>query len=66
MLWNWFVGLVKAGWLGFDYEALVEFDGVMRDRSYPPVHHSREYVKANKPAYRVVEKKVCQKMFGDA
>ena len=63
ILWNRFMGLVKAGRLDVDHEALVEFDKVMRDRSYPPVHHSREYVKANKPIYRVVDRKVYQKMF---
>jgi hypothetical protein len=63
-LWNKFMELVKDRRLDFDYEALAEFDRVMRDRGYPPVHHSKEYVKANKPAYRVVGKKVYQKMFG--
>ena len=62
-LWNRFVGLVREGMLDFDYEALVEFDGVVRARGYPPVHHSREYVEANKPAYRVVDKKTYQEMF---
>ena len=63
ILWNRFMGLAKVGKLDFDYEALVEFDRAIRDRGYPPVHHSKEYVKANKPAYRVVDKKVYKKMF---
>jgi len=64
ILWNRFMELVEAGRLDFDYEALVEFDRATKDRGYPPIHHSKEYVKANKPAYRVVDKKVYQKMFG--
>ena len=64
VLWNRFIGLVREGRLDFDYEALVEFDGVVRAWGYPPVRHSRGYVEANKPAYRVVEKKVYQEMFG--
>jgi len=63
MLWNRFMKLVKVGKLDFNYENLVKFDKVIRDRGYPPVHHSKEYVNANKPAYRVVEKKVYQKIF---
>ena len=62
-LWNRFIDLVEAGRLDFDCETLVEFDKVTRNKGYPPVHHSKEYVKANKPAYRVVDKKVYQKMF---
>jgi hypothetical protein len=62
-LWNRFIGLVKAGRLDFDHEALVEFDKVTKDKGYPPIHHSKEYVRANKPTYRVVDKKVYQKMF---
>jgi len=64
MLWKRFIELVKAGRLDFDYEALVEFDRTMRDKGYPPIHHSKEYVKTNKPAYRVMDKRVYQIMFG--
>jgi len=63
ILWSRFTEIVKARKLDFDYEALVEFDKAMRDRGYPPVHHSQKYAEANKPAYRVVDKKVYQKMF---
>ena len=61
-LWNRFMELVREGRLDFDYEALVEFDGVVRARGYPPVHHSRAYAEANKPAYRVVQKKTYQEI----
>lgn len=63
-LWKGLMELVKVGRLDFDYEALVEFDRAMKNRGYPPAHHSKEYVKANKPAYRVVDRKVHQEMFG--
>jgi len=63
-VWKWFIRLVKADKLDFDYERLIEFDGVVRAGRYPPVHHSREYAKANKPAYRVVHKKAYQEIFG--
>jgi hypothetical protein len=63
-LWTTFIDLVKAGRLDFDCERLIEFDGVVRAGGYPPVHHSREYGEANKPAYRVVQKKAYQEIFG--
>lgn len=63
-LWKKFVELVKAGRLDFDYERLIEFDGVVRAEGYPPVHHSSAYAEANKPAYRVVQKKAYQEIFG--
>ena len=63
-LWKRFIELVKAGKLDFDYERLIEFDGVVRAEGCPPVHHSRAYAKANKPVYRVVQKKAYQEIFG--
>ena len=63
-LWKRFAELVKAGRLDFNYERLMEFDGVVRAGGYPPVRHSREYVEVNKPAYRVVHKKAYQEIFG--
>ena len=63
-LWKRFIELVKAGKLDFDYERLIEFDGVVRAGGCPPVHHSRAYAKANKPAYRIVQKKAYQEIFG--
>ena len=63
-LWRRFVGFVGEGRLDFDYEALVEFDGVVRAGGYGPVHHSRGYVEANEPAYRVVQKNAYQEIFG--
>jgi hypothetical protein len=63
-LWKRFMELVKAGRLDFDYERLIEFDGIVRTRGYPPVHHSRAYAKDNEPAYRVVHKKSYQEIFG--
>ena len=63
-LWKRFTELVKAGKLDFDYERLIEFDGVVRAGGCPPVYHSRAYAKANKPAYRVVQKKAYQEIFG--
>ena len=63
-VWKRFIELVKAGKLDFDYERLIEFDGMVRAGGYPPVHHSKEYVEANKSAYRVVQKKAYQEIFG--
>ena len=63
-VWKSFARLVKAGTLDFDSERLIEFDGVVRVGGYPPVHHSRAYAKVNKPAYRVVQKKAYQEIFG--
>ena len=63
-LWKRVIELVTEGPLDFDYERLREFDGVVRAGGYPPVHHSRAYAKANKPAYRVVQKKAYQEIFG--
>ena len=64
-VWNRFIGLVGEGLLDFDYERLIEFDGVVKAGGYPPVHHSREYAEANKPAYRIVQKRACKEIFGD-
>ena len=63
-VWKRLIELVKAGKSDFDYTRLIEFDGVVRAGGYPPVHHSRAYAKANKPAYRVVQKKAYQEIFG--
>jgi len=62
-LWRQFIELVRAGRLDFDYEALVKFDEMVRAQGYPPVHHSREYAKTNKPSYRVIEKKAYEEVF---
>jgi len=62
-VWKRFIRLVKAGQLDFDYVRLIEFDGVVRAEGCPPVRHSRAYAKANKPAYRVVQKKAYQEIF---
>ncbi len=62
-VWKGFIERVKAGKLDFDYEHLVEFDGRVRADRYPAVRHSRAYVEANKPAYRVVQKKAYQEIF---
>ena len=63
-LWKTFLELVEAGQLGFDYERLVEFNGVVRAGGYPPVHHSRAYGEANKPAYRIAQKQAYHEIFG--
>jgi hypothetical protein len=63
-LWKRFMGLVRVGRLDFDYERLIEFDGVVRAGGYPPVHHSREYAEANKPAYRIAHKQTYKETFG--
>jgi len=63
-VWKRFIQLVRIGRLDFDYERLKEFDENVRAAGYPPVHHSREYAEANKPAYRVIHKKTYQERFG--
>jgi hypothetical protein len=55
-VWSGFMELVREGKLDFDYERLREFDEKVKDMGYPPVHHSREYARANKPTYRITHK----------
>ena len=62
-VWNTFVGLVREGQLGFDFERLLDFDRVVRAGGHPLIHHSRAYVEANKPAYRIVQKRLYKGMF---
>jgi hypothetical protein len=63
-VWRGFVELVRVGRLDFDYERLREFDAKVKDMDYPPVHHSRGYAEANKPAYRIAHKQTYQEIFG--
>lgn len=46
---------LKSGDQGnLTHKEWLRLDGEMRKKDYPAVHHSEQYSKANKPAYRVI------------
>jgi hypothetical protein len=64
--WNAVGELVESGKLPFDYDEFTAFTDDVREQGYPPVHHSRKYAAAYRPAYRVVLKEIFLKRFPDA
>jgi hypothetical protein len=63
--WGEFMEAVKQGIIKFDLPELKTFDQKVKAKNYPAVHHSPEYRKANKPAYRVVKEDIFRKFFPD-
>ena len=50
---------IRAGNIALpDAGGLDEFDEMVREKGYPPMHHSREYAEAYKPSYRLVGSEV--------
>jgi hypothetical protein len=52
--WNVFVNLLKNGELTMSQTGLEEFNAMAEQKQYPVVHHSADYTKQYKPAYRVI------------
>lgn len=63
-LWNQFKSLVEADRLKFDKSNLENFDRRVKKENYPPFHHSEQYRKFYRPAYRVVKREVFKRIFG--
>ncbi|MBL7073960.1 hypothetical protein ISS37_01810 [candidate division KSB1 bacterium] len=61
-LWNEFKRLVEEGELQYDWDELKAFDREISEDDLPVIHHSRDYTGMNKPAYRVVRRKIFEKM----
>jgi len=61
--WREFKELVIQGKLKFDLKELDSFDNKVKANNYPAVHHSSEYRRANKPAYRVVKEDIFKEYF---
>jgi hypothetical protein len=64
--WNEFSSLVRFGLLPFSEEDLKPWNQKVEGGAMEAVHHSADYVAANKPAYRVVRRDVFEKAFGKA
>ena len=62
--WNEFSALVRYGMLDFPIGEVKEFDERIAEGKLNPVHHSDEYAKLNKPAYRVVRWNFLEQQLG--
>ena len=63
IVWNKFKQAVHNKQLNFNESELIKFDKKIKLENYPPVHHSEKYKSANKPAYRVVNKRIFEQLF---
>ena len=61
--WGEFKQAVIQGKLNFNIQELEKFDNKVKAENYPAVHHSPGYRKANRPAYRVVKKRIFLEYF---
>lgn len=64
-MWNEFSSLVRFGLLEFPAEDMREWDAKVSTVVAEPVHHSKQYTSANRPAYRVVRRNVFESVFGE-
>ena len=46
--------LKKGGFGSISHKEWQRLDAEMKKKDYPAVHHSEQYNKANKPAYRII------------
>lgn len=60
--WNEFFDLVRYGFLKFPVEDAERWHEILTDGPPRPVHHSERYKELYKPAYRVVQKTVFDRM----
>ncbi|MBX2989531.1 MAG: hypothetical protein KF749_00025 [Bacteroidetes bacterium] len=63
--WNMYVDLVRYGFLDFPMNEVHEVSRLIEEKGIVPVHHSEAYREANHPAYRVVQRRVFERLFGD-
>lgn len=61
--WNEFCALVRYGFLKFSLNEVEEWDARVSARVLQPVHHSQQYTRAYKPAYRVVRSSLFESTF---
>ena len=64
--WREFRDLVRYGLLSFPLPAVEELNARIEAGEIVPVHHSERYKFSNSPAYRVVLRRVFERMFGRA
>lgn len=57
-IWHKFKQAVQKKQLDFNESELLEFDKKIKLENYPPIHHSKGYLATNKPAYRVVKRRI--------
>ena len=62
--WNEFSALVKFEMLDSKADDFDEWNSKVDEGMLEPVHHSRDYAVANKPAYRVVQRSIFETAFG--
>lgn len=62
--WNETTALIRYALLPWRPSDLVEWDARVQEGDLRPAHHSEEYRKANRPAYRVVRRDVIEEILG--
>ncbi|HDP97571.1 MAG TPA: hypothetical protein ENN22_00095 [bacterium] len=59
-IWREFSLLVTEKKLNFAVDQLTDFNRQIQDTNYPPMHHSLAYRLANRPAYRVLLRRIAE------
>jgi hypothetical protein len=54
--WQQVLEWIKDGRIPLQWSAALELDTALRIRGYPAAHHSESYRRANRPAYRVINR----------
>jgi len=58
--WREAVAMCKEGKLPFEKQAVETFFGEMKTQGFPAAHHSDDYIRLYRPAYRVVARKLLE------
>ncbi len=58
--WEEMIVLCNEGLLPFEQQTLETFFGEMEARGFPAAHHSEDFIRLYRPAYRVVAKKMME------
>ena len=56
LYWQYIMEMVSNNDIPFEKQTLMSFWEGMKQNNFPPVHHSKAYVEANHPLYRIVLK----------
>jgi len=61
-LWRAFKELVEEGALSFDMNAVKKLDEYLARHGFPTLHHSSEYIKCERPSYRVALRRFAEEL----
>lgn len=56
LYWQYVLEMVSKGDIPFEKETLKSFWDDVERKGFPPIHHNKAYVEANRPSYRLVLK----------